>query len=115
MSFSESSANSDSNQDIEQALTEVEQTLKELDQRYHQIKKDWHRKTELIAQKKVLEFRKKENREPEPIKTQLHHLQQELEKLEFDLESILLPDLFWQIVRFVGIGIVLGWFLCAIA
>ena len=114
MSFSDST-NSDGNLEIEKSLTEVRQSLNELETRYQQIKEDWHRKTELIAEKKVLEQQKANNSPKEPIKTQLNHLQQELETLELNLESILLPDLFWQVVRFVGIGIVLGWGLKAIA
>ena len=115
MSFSESSSNSHSNLEIEKSLTEVQQSLNELDTRYRQIKQDWQRKVELMAEKKVLEQKKANNSEKEPIGTQLNHLRQELETLELNLESILLPDLFWQVVRFVGIGIILGWFLKTIA
>ena len=58
MTSSESSANSNSNLEIEQALTEVEQALKDLENRYNQVKKDWKRKSDLIAEKKQLEPKK---------------------------------------------------------
>ena len=115
MTSHESPANLEENLEIEQALTEVEQTLNDLENRYHQIKEDWLRKSELVIQKQQLEGKKADNPLKEPIKTQLNHIQQELAKLELNLESILLPDLFWQVVRFVGIGIVVGWGLKTIA
>ena len=115
MTDSDFSAIPDTDLEIEQTLIEVEQSLNELESRYHQIKQDLDKKTDLIQQQKLLEQKKVDNPEKEPIKTQLHHIQQELEKLELNLESVLLPSLFWQVVRFVGIGIVIGWSLKAIA
>ena len=115
MTSHESPANLEENLEIEQALTEVEQTLNDLENRYHQIKEDWLRRSELVVQRHELEQKKVNNPLKEPVKTQLNHIQQELSRLELNLESILLPDLFWQVVRFVGIGILVGWGLKAIA
>ncbi len=109
MSSSESSANPNHNLEIDQALSEVEQSLKELENRYQQIKQDWQKKSDLVAEKQSLEQIKSNNLQKDPIKTQIRQVQKELDRLELNLESMLLPDLFWQIVRFVGIGILVGW------
>ncbi len=109
MSSSESSANPNHNLEIDQALSEVEQSLRELENRYQQIKQDWQKKSDLVAEKQSLEQIKSNNLQKDPIKTQIRQVQKELDRLELNLESMLLPDLFWQIVRFVGIGILVGW------
>ena len=50
------------------------------------------------------------------LKSELKYINDELAEIEFRLESELfkwssLSEPFWQIVRFLGIGIVIGWFL----
>ena len=109
MASSESSANPNHNLEIDQALSEVEMSLRELESRYRQIKQDWQKKSDLVAEKQLLEQTQSNNLQKDPIKTQIRQVQKELDRLELNLESVLLPDLFWQIVRFVGIGIVVGW------
>ena len=105
------STETDEDSSVEKILTDVGQSLVELEERYEQVKQDWQRYTELQHQQEELEAKKVHNFEKEPIKTELKHLIQELEELEINLESVLLPDLFWQAVRFGGLGIVIGWLL----
>ncbi len=109
------SGETDSNSNVEKILAEVGHSLTKLGDRYEQIKRDWRRYRELQQHQEELEAKKIHNPEKEPIKTELKHLLKELEELEINLESVLLPDLFWQAVRFGGLGIVIGWLLKSLA
>ena len=126
MSTNESSSNFHDNQErepnenhtanngdreIAKVLQEVGQSLGELSDRYSQVKQDWQRHTELVKYKQELEQKKASNFEREPIKTELRDIEQQISELELNLESVLLPDLFWQAVRFGGLGIAIGWLL----
>ncbi len=88
---------------LETVLLEVERSLSELNQRHAQVKRDTARRSQLIEQQQSLK--------QQPLKTELRQIQQELEELEFKLEICLLPDLFWQVVRFVFLGVLIGWLL----
>ena len=109
------SGETDSNSNVEKILAEVGHSLTKLGDRYEQVKRDWRRYRELEQHQEELEAKKTHNPEKEPIKTELKHLLKELEELEINLESVLLPDLFWQAVRFGGLGIVIGWLLKSLA
>jgi DNA repair exonuclease SbcCD ATPase subunit len=101
-------------QEFEEALEKVERSLLELKERYEQVKRDEQRRDELLEQQQQLKQQQKDNPTKEPIKTELHHLQQELEKLEENLESRLFKfsfSPFWQAIRFGGLGVLLGWLL----
>lgn len=108
-----SMANGDS--EIELTLTEVGESLEELRTRYVQVKQDWQRYSELVNHKKELVQTKANNFEKEPIKTELRDIEQQISELEIKLESVLLPDLFWQAIRFAGLGIAIGWLLKTLA
>ena len=101
----------DDNREIKKVLIEVEKSLEELRSRYLQVKEDLQKQAELVKYKQELEPKKVSNFEREPIKTELRDIEQQLNELEINLESVLLPDLFWQAVRFGGLGIAIGWFL----
>ncbi|MGV2826597.1 hypothetical protein [Myxosarcina sp. GI1(2024)] len=90
---------------LETVLLEVERSLSELNERHAQVKRDTARRSQLIEQQQSLK------QQQQPLKTELRQIQQELEELEFKLESCLLPDLFWQVVRFVFLGVLIGWLL----
>jgi protein subunit release factor A len=92
-------------------LLQIERSLTDLQARYTQVKEDLQQRSLLLERQQELKQQQKDKSTLDPIKTQLHQLQKELEALEFELESSLLPDLFWQVVRFVGLGIVIGWLL----
>lgn len=97
--------------DLEQVLTEVERSLLKLQERHTQVKQDLEKRSQLLERQEELKQLQKSNSTQEPIKTELRYLQQELDALDLNLESSLLPDIFWQVVRFVFLGIVIGWFL----
>ena len=101
--------------EIELVLTEVGQSLEELRTRYLQVNQDWQRYSELVKYKEELVQTKANNFEKEPIKTELRDIEQQISELEIKLESVLLPDLFWQAIRFGGLGIVIGWLLKTLA
>lgn len=86
--------------DIEQALTEAETLLNELKQRYQQI---------LLAQQQRSVVQ--EQLQQESLPSEVSQLKQQLELLEVELESRLITwrdkrELFWQFLRFAGVGFV---------
>jgi len=102
-------------QDFEQALGDVEQSLRALKERYIQVQQDQAQRTQLRQQMHQVrqEF---QQTHLSSLKTELNQLQDQLDQLEIHLESQLfswktLREPFWQIVRFGGLGIVIGWFL----
>ena len=104
--------------EFEQAIEIVERALIDLKARYTQVQQDQQKRSELQERQQELkqQQKNKQNKTREPIKTELRHIQQELEQIELNLESRLfhwgcLKEPFWQAVRFGGIGIILGWIL----
>jgi protein subunit release factor A len=111
-----------------QELIKVEQSLADLRQRYHQVTRDSQHQEEL--QQREQQLRSQWQRSPTPeLERQLQEIKEQLQDLEISLESALLSDrrlkslfweglrkgvigeLFWQIVRFGGLGVVIGWLL----
>lgn len=91
----------DADQKFEQELTTVEQSLDQLKQRYDQVKRDRQLQGELQSRVQTLQ-------------QELKQIQQQLDTLEVELESrlfawIRLQEPFWQMVRFGGLGVLLGW------
>ena len=97
--------------DLAQILIEVEQSLAQLQSRHTQVKQDWEKRSQIKARQQELKQQQQAKSLPQPLKTELRSLQQELDRLELTLESVLLPDIFWQVIRFVFLGIAIGWFL----
>jgi hypothetical protein len=98
---------------FEQALEKVEKSLANLKERYAQIQGDQE-------QQSVLQHRREEIRtqlrqaKSATLKLELQEIEQQLEDLEVKLESRLfswrgLTEVFWQAVRFGGLGIAIGW------
>ena len=97
--------------EFEQTLQTVERSLQELKARYAQVQQDQQRQVEL--KNRFDQVRPVANRRPE-LQAELQALQQQLAELEITLESRLfswdgLKEVFWQAVRFGGLGIILGW------
>lgn len=109
--------------DFEQQLREVEQSLLLLKVRYAQVQADQHRQEELQQRKEQVERQlqhSRSNSEQAELKAELKQIRQQLEDLEVSLESKLfswsgLKEVFWQAVRFGGVGVVLGWILRSLA
>ena len=113
--------------DFEQLLQEVEQSLLTLKARYAQVQTDRQRQQEL--QQRQRDLKRQTNGQPRrgdraslqaELKAELRKVQQQLEELEVALESQLfswggLKEVFWQAVRFGGIGMILGWILKTLA
>jgi putative cell wall-binding protein len=108
---SESSGEENQSLEFEQGLEEIEQALIALKERYQQVKRDRNLQAELQQHAEKL----RQSKLPE-MKVELKHILQQLEVLEINLESRLfnwrsIKDPFWQIVRFSGLGVIIGWFL----
>lgn len=99
--------------DFEQALQAVERSLQALKDRYEQVKTDQQRQQDL--QQQLSQLQRSSRRSPQ-LRAELKQIQQQLEELEIALESQLfswsgLREMFWQAVRFGGIGVIVGWVL----
>lgn len=101
-----------SEQMFEQEFATVERSLRDLKERYTQVQQDEQTKAQLQERKEQLKGR---GRSSSPdLKAELTRLQTQLDELEVNLESKLfswgsLREPFWQIVRFGGLGVVVGW------
>ncbi|WPF87685.1 hypothetical protein WEU38_12800 [Cyanobacterium aponinum AL20118] len=116
MSDSEKTPESATELNIEEAILQLEAQLEKVKQRHQQIINDKQRKEELINRKEQLKTLKTENNPPDSLKSELKYIEEELNEIEVRLESELfkwssLSEPFWQIVRFGGIGIIIGWIL----
>ncbi len=105
--------------DLEQALRQAEADLLRLKARYAQVQADQQRQIELKNRLDDVHDNLKRDKTPE-LKAELQQIQQQLETLEVALESQLfswsgLKEVFWQAVRFGGLGIIIGWVLRSIA
>ena len=99
--------------EFEQELEEVERSLRSLKERYDQVQRD--PTTGTMATAATIRLKHDKSQTPE-IKAELRHIQQQLERLELNLESQLfswrsLKKPFWQVVRFGGMGVIIGWIL----
>ncbi|HEY9806446.1 MAG TPA: hypothetical protein V6D04_07755 [Candidatus Obscuribacterales bacterium] len=105
--------------EFEQTLQELEQSLQSLKERYTQIQDDQSRQNDLQQRLDQVQRDLRRTRSPEirqELQAELKQIWQQLEALEVALESRLLSwnslkDVFWQAVRFGGLGVVVGWIL----
>ena len=101
--------------DVAQSLREAEETLLRLKARHAQIQLDQQRQQEL--QHRLEDTRQGLRRDRTPaLKAELKEIQQQLDEIEVALESQLfswggLKEIFWQAVRFGGLGVLIGWML----
>ncbi len=101
--------------DFEQALAEVERSLQALQARYDQVCADQQRQQSLQNQLHQTQRQYNQTR-TQPLWAELKSIQAQLDELEIALESQLfswqgLKEIFWQAVRFGGLGIIIGWLL----
>ncbi|MBD2018908.1 hypothetical protein H6F43_01745 [Leptolyngbya sp. FACHB-36] len=104
--------------DFEQHFTEVERSLQDLKLRYSQVQHDQQRQAAL--QQRQAQIQQADPKEQASHSAELQRIQDQLDELEVNLESRLfrwdsLKEPFWQVVRFGGLGIVIGWFLATAA
>lgn len=137
---SEASGEENLQQIFEALILEAEQTLKALKQRYNRIICDKQRQIELSdrleqLQKEAKKTAKKQtgrSDSKQELKASLEQTKAELEALENNLglfsRSYLalfggivicsksgLRDAFWQVIRFGGLGVIIGWLLKSFA
>ncbi|MEO3706179.1 hypothetical protein [Trichormus azollae] len=99
--------------EFEQELEELETDLRLLKERYAQVQQDQQKKAQW--QQELKNPQQNKNQTPE-IKEELKRIQKQLQLLELNLESELfswnsLKRPFWQVVRFGGLGVIIGWLL----
>ena len=99
--------------ELEEELLFLERSLAELKERYTQVQSD--RLDQAEYEKRHHELKQSKFHTPE-IKAELKHIKHQLEVLEVSLESQLfswksVKRPFWQIVRFGGLGVIIGWLL----
>jgi len=102
--------------DLDRDLLDLEDQLATFKARYLQVQQDQAEKLTLQQRQQIL---KRSAKNPQ-VRSELAAIAQRLEELEFHLESGLfnwrsLREPFWQAVRFLGAGIVLGWWLRSIS
>ncbi len=105
--------------DFEQTLQEFERSFLLLKARYAQVQSDQQIQQDLKqeltqVQQHVLQSRSKKRQVD--LKRELKQLKARLEETDLALESQLfswggLREVFWQAVRFGGLGVVIGWLL----
>jgi protein subunit release factor A len=114
--------------EFEQALIEVEHSLNTLKQRYARVRQAQQQQTELLQRQQQIRPEWDKNQSPQ-LEKELIDIREQLQEIEVSLESSLLSDrnlkaifweglrrgllgeVFWQIVRFGGLGIMIGWLL----
>lgn len=102
---------------MERDLQNLETAIAELKARYQQVQTDEALRDQLQEQRQALQTQSLQEASPETqstLQTELKMLTEQLDAIELRLESRLLNWLgmrqyFWQIVRFTGLGLVLGW------
>lgn len=98
---------------FERELAEVERSLQQLKQRYSQVQQAQAAQAELAQRQETLK-QQMQLRPGADLKAELQQIETQLDDLATQLESQLftwgsLKESFWQIVRFSGLGIVVGW------
>lgn len=99
--------------DFEQELEAVERSLDSLKERYAQVQATLQQQSQLQQRREYVEQELQQHPLPS-LKAELQQIQEQLDELELNLESRLfswgsLKEVFWQIIRFGGLGVVLGW------
>ena len=118
----------DSESDFALSLAALTQSLQALQTRYDEVQSHRAKQQQLDEHRADLEARWQTEQRPE-LEQELQQVKAQLEELSLQLESELLTDkqlqtvfwdglrqglmgdVFWQIVRFGGLGIVVGWLL----
>lgn len=98
---------------FEQSLETVERSLDDLKQRHAQVLRDQQQRSRLQERQQEISAILKQGKSAE-LQVELRKIEQDLDALELDLESRLfswsgLKEVFWQAVRFGGVGLAIGW------
>ncbi|TVQ63082.1 MAG: DUF2203 domain-containing protein [Spirulina sp. DLM2.Bin59] len=98
-------------EEFAQAIAAADAALKELKDRFAQVLQDQATLAELQSQRQQVKTDK-----PPAWKTELAHIEKQIEAIALNLESRLIQwrsfkEPFWQIIRYGGLGFILGWLL----
>ncbi|HEY9692072.1 MAG TPA: hypothetical protein V6D15_07695 [Oculatellaceae cyanobacterium] len=114
--------------EFEEELAKVERSLVALKQRYDQLQQGIKRQAELQQRAQEVQREFRQSHLPQ-LQAELRRIRKQLAEIEVALESCLLSkkdlmvlfwqgikqgllsEVFWQVVRFGGLGIVIGWIL----
>ena len=114
--------------EFENEVAKVEQSLVALKQRYAELQQGIKRQSELQQRAQEVQKEFRQSHLPQ-LQAELRRIQKQLAEIEVALESCLLSkkdlmvlfwqgikqglfsEVFWQVVRFGGLGIVIGWIL----
>jgi chromosome segregation ATPase len=107
MSATDANAEPNSESDFDQMLQTLDGNVAKLKERYNQVQTDQARQTELQTRKSQIAHQPELAAELEKIETELHELEVRLESQLFSWDSW--KDYFWQTVRFLGLGMAIGW------
>jgi chromosome segregation ATPase len=107
MSAIEANSNQPEEPTFEQTLQTLEESVVKLKNRYSQVQQDQARQVELQSRKAEIANQPELKAELEKIETELSELEIRLESELFSWESW--KQYFWQTVRFVGLGMAIGW------
>jgi hypothetical protein len=110
MSQNSTTANAEPDLDLE--IDRLAQEIADLKQRHLDVQ--LAERERVVLERTRNELKSKSQNRPE-IQQQLKEIKQRSQELDLLLESRLFNEIefFWQIVRYVGVGIILGWFLCS--
>lgn len=92
---------------FDQMLQTLDENVAKLKERYAQVQTDQARQVELATRKAEISENSALKVELEQIETELHELEVRLESQLFSWDSW--KQYFWQTVRFVGLGVAIGW------
>jgi predicted RNase H-like nuclease (RuvC/YqgF family) len=107
MSAIEANSNHPDEPTFEQTLQTLEDNVAKLKTRYSQVQQDQARQAELQSCQAEIKNQPELKAELEKIETELSELEIRLESELFSWESW--KQYFWQTVRFVGLGMAIGW------
>jgi chorismate mutase len=98
--------------EFEREIAELEREIADLKHRHLEI--ELAERERVVLHRQQNELKQRGTRSPE-VKQELHQIRSRLAELDLLLESKLLNlwEPFWQAVRFGGLGIIIGWLLCA--
>ncbi len=99
--------------DFDQELAATERSLQALKDRYQQVQQDQQTQSQLQQRQAEITALSPAAMTPD-LTAELKQIQKQLDELEIRLESQLFSlssfkEPFWQVVRFGGLGIVIGW------
>jgi DNA repair exonuclease SbcCD ATPase subunit len=110
MSQNPTAGNEETDLDLE--LDRLAQEIADLKQRHLDVQ--LAERERVVLERTRNELKSKGQNRSE-IRQELKQIKQRTSELDLLLESRLFNEIefFWQIVRYVGVGIILGWFLCS--